>query len=72
MNGRRHLVGEKLTVADISARAYLIFEGDLGADWGEYPGIDERLARIRAEPRRKHPYDLLPGHPLPERAQAAR
>jgi glutathione S-transferase len=72
MNGRRYLVGEKLTVADISVCAYLFFEDDLGADWGEYPGIDEWLARIRAEPRWKHPYDLLPGHPLPERAQAAR
>ena len=30
-----------------------------GADWA---------SRIRAVPRWKHPYDLLPGHPIPVKA----
>lgn len=67
-----YLVGERLTIADLSACAYLFFEDELGVDWSLYPGIRGWLARIRAEARWKHPYDLLPGHPLPERAQAAR
>jgi hypothetical protein len=29
-------------------------------------------ARIRTEPRWKHPYELLPDHPIPDRKQAAR
>ena len=72
MTGRDYVVGERLTIADISACAYLFFEDELGADWNQYPGIREWLARIRAEPRWKHPYDLLPGHPLPGRARGAR
>ena len=72
MTGRNYVVGERLTIADISACAYLFFEDELGADWNQYPGIREWLARIRVEPRWKHPYDLLPGHPLPGRARGAR
>ena len=72
MTGRNYVVGERLTIADISACAYLFFEDELGADWNQYPGIREWLARIRVEPQWKHPYDLLPGHPLPGRARGAR
>jgi len=72
MTGRNYVVGERLTIADISACAYLFFEDELGADWNQYPGIREWLARIRVEPRWKHLYDLLPGHPLPGRARGAR
>lgn len=64
---RKYLVGERLTIADISACGYLFFDDELGADWKRYPGIGNWLARIRAEPRWKHPYDLLPGHPIPGR-----
>ena len=70
--GQPYLVGGRLTIADISVCAYLFFEDELGVEWSEYPGIRGWLARVRAEPRWKHPYDLLPGHPLLERAQAAR
>ena len=72
MTGRRYVVGDRLTIADISICGYLFFDDELGADWSEYPGIRDWLKRVRSEPRWKHPYDLLPGHPLPERAQAAR
>jgi glutathione S-transferase len=72
LTARRYVAGERLTIADISICGYLFFDDDLGADWSEYPGIGEWLARLRAEPRWKHPYDLLPGHPLPERTRAAR
>ena len=70
--GRRYVVGERLTIADISVCGYLFFEDELGVAWSQYPGIQSWLTRVRAEPRWKHPYDLLPGHPLPERARAAR
>jgi glutathione S-transferase len=66
--GRSHVVGERLTIADISICGYLFFEDDLGVDWNQYPNIRDWLARIRSVPGWKHPYDLLPGHPLPARA----
>ena len=33
-----------------------------------YPNIRDWLARIQAEPRWVHPYQLMPGHPLPQAA----
>src|SRR6266513_1811858 len=47
--------------------AYLFFEDELGVSWVQYPNIDRWLGRIRAEPRWRHPYALLPGHPVPAR-----
>ena len=58
-----YLAGGRLTIADISACAYLFFEDELGVSWAQYPNIDRWLGRIRAEPRWRHPYALLPGHP---------
>jgi glutathione S-transferase len=72
LGGRKYIVGERLTIADISACAYLFFDDELGVDWGEHPGIRDWLGRIRAEPRWKHPYALLPGHPIPGREEPAR
>ena len=31
-------------------------------------GRTDLLARIQAEPRWVHPYQLMPGHPLPQRS----
>ena len=67
LGARPYLVGDKLTIADLSACGYLFFDDELGVDWKDYPGIREWLARIRGEPRWKHPYELLPGHPIPGR-----
>ena len=44
------------------------FDDELGVDWNQYPNVRDWLQRIRSEPRWKHPYDLLPGHPIPKRA----
>ena len=63
--GKRYIVGDRLTIADLSACAYLFFDDEIGVDWGEFPAIAAWLARIRAEPRWKHPYALMPGHPRP-------
>jgi len=64
---RAFVVGERLTYADCSLCGYLFFDDEIGVDWQQYPGIRDWLARIRAEPRWKHPYALMPGHPLPAR-----
>ena len=67
LGARRYIVGDRLTIADLSACGYLFFDDELGVDWKDYPGIRAWLARIRGEPRWKHPYELLPGHPIPGR-----
>jgi glutathione S-transferase len=65
---RRYIVADRLTIADLSVCGYLFFADEIGVDWAAYPGIGAWLERIRAEPRWAHPYQLMPGHPLPERA----
>jgi glutathione S-transferase len=62
---RRYVVGDRVTIADLSLCGYLFFDDEIGVDWDAYPGIRDWLARIRGEPRWKHPYALLPGHPRP-------
>jgi glutathione S-transferase len=65
LDGRRYVVGDRLTIADISLCGYLFFDDEIGVDWNVYPSIRDWLARIRREPRWAHPYELMPGHPLP-------
>jgi glutathione S-transferase len=68
LSGRNYLVGERLTIADISGCGYLFFDDELGVDWNQYPNVRDWLHRISSEPRWKHPYQLLPGHPIAKRA----
>ena len=63
--GRRYVVGDRLTIADLSICGYLFFDDEIGVDWAGFPAIGAWLARIRSEPRWKHPYALMPGQPRP-------
>lgn len=69
LNERRYVVGDALTIADISLCGYLFFADEIGVDWNVYPAIRDWLERIRREPRWVHPYELMPGHPLPATKQ---
>jgi len=71
LEGRRFVVAERPTIADLSLVGYLFFDDEIGVEWNDYPQIRDWLARIRALPGWKHPYELMPGHPLPG-AKAAR
>ena len=62
---RRYVVGDRLTVADLSLCGYLFWPEEIGVDWDTYPAIRDWLERIRGQPRWVHPYQLMPGHPLP-------
>ena len=62
---RAYVVGERLTIADLSLCGYLFFDDEIGVDWTALPAFDAWLARLKSEPRWKHPYALMPGHPLP-------
>jgi glutathione S-transferase len=68
LKGRSHVVADRLTIADLSLCGYLFWPEEIGVDWEKYPNIRDWLERIRREPRWVHPYELMPGHPLPARA----
>ena len=67
LDGRSFVVADRPTIADLSLVGYLFFEDEIGVDWNDFPHLRDWLARIRALPGWKHPYDLMPGHPLPAR-----
>lgn len=57
--GRDWMVGEELTVADISCCGYLFYEEPFGFVRADWPNIDAWLTRISEQPGWKHPYDLM-------------
>jgi glutathione S-transferase len=66
--GRRYVVADRLTIADLSLAGYLFWPEEIGVDWASFGNIRDWLDRIRGEPRWVHPYQLMPGHPLPQAA----
>ncbi|WP_224826396.1 glutathione S-transferase family protein [Cognatishimia sp. MH4019] len=60
LEGRDWIVGDALTVADISCCGYLFYPEPFGFDRAEWPHIDAWLTRIEGTPGWKHPYDLMP------------
>jgi glutathione S-transferase len=69
LSERSFLLGERPTIVDISMVGYLYYPAeefgfDIAAD---YPSIGAWLERIKGLPGWKHPYELMPGHPLPAR-----
>jgi glutathione S-transferase len=68
LEGKTYMVDDRVTIADLSICGYLFFDDELGVDWNNYPNVRDWLQRLRSQPGWKHPYDLLPGHPLPQRA----
>ena len=63
---RDFVLGARLSIVDLSLCGYLFWEDELGIHWHDaHPGVAAWLARIRAQPRWRAPYDLMPGHPLP-------
>jgi glutathione S-transferase len=65
---RAFALGERPTIADISLCGYLYFPDEYGVSWRDFPDIGRWLDRIAALPGWVHPYQLLPGHPLPAKA----
>jgi glutathione S-transferase len=63
--GRSFVVGDHLTIADLSLCGYLFWPEEIGVDWNAHPNIRDWLARIAGMPRFKPPYELMPGHPRP-------
>jgi glutathione S-transferase len=63
-----YLLGAEPTIADVSMTSYLYYPSEeFGFDIAaQYPNIGAWLGRMRALPRWGHPYDLMPGYPLPK------
>jgi glutathione S-transferase len=68
LQGGAFALGGEPTIADISMCGYLYFSDEFGVDWADYPNVGAWLERIQALPGWVHPYELMPGHPLPEKA----
>jgi glutathione S-transferase len=66
---RPFVLGARPTIADLSLVAYLYYPAEeFGFDIpAQHKHIAVWLDRIKALPGWKHPYDLMPGHPLPGR-----
>ena len=64
--GRAFAVAEHPTIADLSLCGYLFWPDEFGVTWDDYPSIGDWLERLQALPGWVHPYELMPGHPLPE------
>jgi glutathione S-transferase len=64
---RAFALGARPTIADISMCGYLYWPDEFGVAWADYPQIGAWLERIKGLPGWVHPYELMPGHPLPKR-----
>ena len=56
---------DRVTTADLSCVGYLYYDHEFGHDLTAYPNIERWRQAIAALPGWKHPYDLMPGHPIP-------
>ncbi len=66
LTGRKFLVAERPTIADISMTGYFYYPvEEFGFDIAEeHPAIAAWMERMAALPGWKHPYDLMPGYPF--------
>jgi glutathione S-transferase len=63
LDGRHWIIGDGLTIADLSCCGYLFYPEPFGFDRAEWPHIDRWLDAIAATPGWKPPYELMPGNP---------
>lgn len=59
--GNRFLVGDRLTIADLSLVGYVYMPEETGIDMAEFPNIAAWKERISDMPGWRHPHDLMPG-----------
>jgi glutathione S-transferase len=60
MAKQHYVAGPRLTIADYSLCGYLFYGEELPFDLSQFENVKAWLDRIRALPRWKHPYDLMP------------
>ena len=64
---REWIAADRATTADIACSGYLFYPRDefQWTDAERFENIEAWQTRVQALPGWKHPYDLMPGHPLP-------
>lgn len=61
------IVADRPTIADLSLCGYLFYQDEIDIDFGQsHPSIQRWLDGIRNMAGWQHPYDLMPGHPIPK------
>lgn len=60
LSTRMFVVGERLTIADISLCGYAYYDEETGINRADFPHIEAWKARIAAMPGWAHPYALMP------------
>lgn len=65
LEGRAWIAADRMTTADLSCVGYLYFTDEFGVDIAEFPNIARWRGAIAALPHWRHPYELMPGHPIP-------
>lgn len=61
--GRDFLLGDRLTIADLSLAGYVYYDEPTGVDRAQFPHINAWADRIAAQKGWKHPNELMPGGP---------
>jgi glutathione S-transferase len=67
LTGRKFVATDELTIADISLCGYLFMEDEFGVSWSDNPAIGAWLERVKSQAGWQHPYEMMPGHPLPSK-----
>lgn len=65
LHTREWIAADHLTTADLSCVGYLYYDHEFPHDLATFPNVDRWRGAIMAQPGWKHPYDLMPGHPIP-------
>ncbi len=67
---REWIAADRVTTADIACSGYLFYPREEYQWSGDerWPNIEAWLQRVKALPGWTHPYDLMPGHPLPQKS----
>ena len=59
------IAADHLTTADLSCVGYLFYDHEFPHDLATFPNVDRWRQAIAGLPGWEHPYDLMPGHPIP-------
>jgi glutathione S-transferase len=63
---RAFMLGDAPSIVDLSLAGYVFFPEETGLSIETFPALNAWRERLRALPGWKHPYELMPGHPLPD------
>lgn len=63
LQDRPFIIGDRPTIADLSLVGYLYYGEELTVPLADFVQVSQWIDRVKALPRWKHPYDLMPSAP---------